>query len=169
MGSENSKSYRERVGMPRWARPTLGALGALWVLRRTRKQAKERSAWRAALTLVSSTMTVFTVFRFLRGFGKVAVEVRGSDIRVGIGPFEQRIAAESVRDVRVVGYNPLRYLGWGYRVAPGGHHAFSQIGVRRGVEITTLNGGKQQRTFISSNEPEALAGAIARSAGVESG
>ena len=154
--------------MPGWARPALGAVGALWVLRRTRKQAKERSAWRAAFTLVSSTMTVFTVFRFLRGFGKVAVEVRGPDIRVGIGPFEQRIPADSVRDVRVVGYNPLRYLGWGYRVSPGGHRAFSQLGVRRGVEVTSVEDGQQRRTFISSNDPEGLAGAISVAAGVES-
>jgi len=47
--------------------------------------------------------------------------------------------------------------------------AFSQIGVRRGVELTTVDGGKQRRIFISSNDPEALAGAITRSAGVESG
>ncbi|HEY7296217.1 MAG TPA: hypothetical protein VH916_14325 [Dehalococcoidia bacterium] len=166
MGSE--RSYRERVSVPSWLRPALGALGALWVLRRTSKRARERPAWRTVFTLVSSAMTVFTVFRFLRGFGKVAVEVRGPAIRVGIGPFEQRIPAESVRDVRVVGYNPLSYLGWGYRIAPGGRRAFSQLGVRRGVEITSVEDGKQRRTFVSSNDPEALAGAIAAAAGVES-
>ncbi|HLZ73086.1 MAG TPA: hypothetical protein VKV26_24545 [Dehalococcoidia bacterium] len=168
MGTDTSKGYRERVGMPRWARPALGAVGALWVLRRTRKQARERSLWRAGVTLVGSTMTLLTAFRFLRSFGKVAVEVRGADVRVGLGPFERRIPAESVRDVRVVGYNPLVYLGWGYRVGLGGRRAFSQLGVRRGVEITSVEDGKQHRTFVSSNDPEALAGAISAAAGVES-
>jgi len=72
-----------------------------------------------------------------------------------------------VRDVRVVDYNPLRYLGWGYRIAPGGRRAFSQIGVRRGVEITANEDGKQRRYFVSSNDPEALAAAVAGAAGVE--
>jgi len=161
------KHYRERVPLPGWARPALGALGAMWLFRRTRKSARTRPAWRTALTAVSSVMTLLTVFRTVSALGKVAVEVESSAIRVGLGPIEHRIAAANVRDVRVVDYNPLRYLGWGYRIAPGGRRAFSQIGVRRGVEITANEDGKQRRYFVSSNDPEALAAAVAGAAGVE--
>ncbi len=163
----NRSMYRERVPIPGWTPPVLAALGAVWVLGRFRSAARRGPAWRAALNVIGSTMTALTLLRALRGSGKVAVEVEEEAIRVAVGPFERRIPARSVRDVRVGAYNPLPFLGWGYRPGLGGRRAFSQIGVPRGVEITTREEGEQHRYFVSSNDPEALAEAITGVAGVE--
>ncbi len=159
--------YRERVPMPGWVVPALAALGGLMAFRRLRGAVRKgRPAWRRALTLANSVMTVMTVVRFVRGLSQVAVEVEERNVHLGVGPFEKRIPVESVRDVRVASYNPLRFLGWGYRMGPGGRRAFSQIGVRRGVEIVAEDDGSERTYFVSSNEPEALASAVAAAAGV---
>jgi hypothetical protein len=106
--------------------------------------------------------------RFMRRLGSVAVEVEETAVHLGVGPIEKRIPVEAVRDVRVATYNPVRFLGWGYRIGLGGSRAFSQIGVRGGVEIVAEEDSRERTYFVSSNEPEALASAIAGVAGVPS-
>lgn len=160
------RSYRERVKAPNWVVPLLGALGGLWTARRLRRQARRGvPRWHRAFAAVNSMMTAMTVIRFVQRVGNVAVEVGDDAVHIACGPFESRIEVTEVRDVRVVRYNPLLYLGWGYRIAPGGRRAYSQIGVGRGVEIAAVENGRQRRYFVSSNEPEALASAIATVAG----
>ena len=163
-------NYRERVKAPSWVVPLLGVLGGLWTARRVSKQAKRGAPlWRRAFTAVNSASTALTVIRFLQRAGNVAVEVEDEAVHVAVGPFEHRIAASAVRDVRVVPYNPLLYFGWGYRVSFAGRRAFSQIGIGRGVEIAADEDGESRRYFISSKDPEALAGAIALVAGAGTG
>lgn len=160
--------YRERVAVPGWVMPTLGVLGGLFVARRLRGLMGKRSAFRKLFSLVNAISTAATLLGLVRRFGHVAVEVEGEFIHLGFGPIERRIVARNVRDVRIVPYNPVQFLGWGYRLGTDGRRAFSQIGVRRGVEVTVDEYGRQRRYFISSNEPEALASAIASVAGVGS-
>ena len=162
----DGRSYRERVKTPDWVVPLLSALGGLWIARRLSKQAKRGvPAWRRTFSALNSATTALTVIRFLQRLGNVAVEVEDEAVHLAVGPFEHRIAVQNVRDVRIARYNPLLYLGWGYRIAPGGRRAFSQIGVSRGVEIATNENGHKRRYFVSSKDPEALAGAIASVAG----
>jgi hypothetical protein len=162
-----SSTYRERVLMPGWVVPALGALGGLLTFRRVRRAARRgRPAWRQALTLINSVMTLMTALRFVRGLGSVAVEVEEESIHVGLGTTEQRIPVASIRDVRVASYNPVRFLGWGHKSGLGGRQAFSQMGVRRGIEIVATDGSRERTYFISSNTPEALASAVAGVAGV---
>ena len=158
--------YRERVPVPGWVMPVAGALGGLWVARRLQRLRKRRSAFMKVFSLINAVGTATTVLAVVRRFAYVAVEVSDDVIHLGFGPMERSIPASSVRDVRVTTYNPLPFLGWGYRFSTDGRRAFSQIGVRRGVEILTQENGRQRRYFVSSNEPEALASAIATVAGV---
>jgi hypothetical protein len=160
--------YRERVPMPGWVVPALGLLGGLWVARRVRGLRGHKPRWRKALSLMNAVSTAFMLLGAVRRFGYIAIEVEEQNIRLGLGPMEKRIPAQNVRDVRVAIYNPLRFLGWGYRLGFDGRRAFSQIGVPRGVEITADEDGRQRRYFVSSNEPEALASAVAAVAGVGS-
>ncbi|MHB8576129.1 MAG: hypothetical protein ACYDCQ_12455 [Dehalococcoidia bacterium] len=161
-------NYRERVKTPGWVLPVLGAAGGLWTARRVQKQAKRGAPlWRRGFTAVNSATTALTVIRFLRRAGGVAVEVEEQAIHVAVGPFEHRIDVNDVRDVRVVRYNPLLYLGWGYRFSFGGRRAFSQIGIGSGVEIAVDEDGHPRSYFISSQDPEALASAIATVAGAK--
>lgn len=159
-----SLPYRERIQPPGWAAPAFGALGIVWLARRLRGSRK-RSLWRKLFGAVNGVFTLFTVLRLVRRFANVAVEVEDEAVRLRFGGVEKRLPAASVRDVRVVTYNPLRYLGWGYRAGIGGGRAFSQIGIARGVEITVDNDGRDERYFVSSRTPEALAGAVASIAG----
>jgi hypothetical protein len=162
-----SSSYRERVPVPTWVVPAASALGGLWVARRVRGQVKRgRPRWRIVFTVVNSALSLSSALGLLRRFGNIAVEVDDEYIHAGAGPAEQRIPVANVRDVRVARYNPLRFLGWGYRLGLGGNRAISQIGVQRGVEITSDEDGRQRRYFISSNSPEELAAAIAGVAGL---
>ena len=158
--------YRERVPMPGWVVPLMGAFGGIWIGRRVRGLGGRGSAPRKLFSLLNGVTTVAALIGTIRRFGYVAIEVQPDDIRLGYGPFERRIRATSVRDVRVAPYNPLPFLGWGYRTGSAGRRAFSQVGVPSGVEITAQEGDRQLRYFVSSNEPEALASAIATVAGV---
>lgn len=160
-----SLPYRERLQPPAWAAPALGTVGLMWVLRRLRG-GKPRPLWRKALAGINGIFTLLTVLRMVRRFANIAVEVEDESVRLRFGGVEKRLPARAVRDVRVATYNPLRYLGWGYRTGIGGGRAFSQIGVARGVEITLEEDGRTQRYFVSSRTPEALAGAVAFIAGV---
>lgn len=154
--------------MPGWVVPAAGALGGLWIARRLQGVRKRRSAFMKVFSLLNAVGGAVTVLGALRRFSYVAIEVTKEDIHLGLGPIERKIPATSVRDVRVTDYNPVQFLGWGYRLGLDGRRAFSQIGVRRGVEITAEEKGRQRRYFVSSNEPEALASAIAIVAGVGS-
>ncbi len=158
--------YRERVPVPGWVTPALGALGGLWVTRRARGLSGKGSAFRKVFSVVNAVSTALTLVGLVRRFGFVAVEVEPESIHLGVGPIERTIATRNIRDIRIVPYNPLQFLGWGYRTGVDGRRAFSQIGVRRGVEITVDEKGRQRRYFISSNEPEALASAVAAVSGV---
>jgi hypothetical protein len=161
--------YRERVPVPGWVLPLLGMLGGLWAVRRLRGMKGGKPLWRKIFAVMNTVSTAFMLLGVIRRFGNVAIEVEEQYVRLGIGPIETKIPVQSVRDVRVASYNPLRFLGWGYRIGLGGRRAFSQIGVRRGVEITAEEeDGRQHRYFVSSNEPEALASAVASVAGVGS-
>jgi hypothetical protein len=159
-----SLPYRERLQPPAWAAPAFGTLGVMWMVRRVRN-GKPRPLWRKALAALNGVFTLLTVLRLVRRFANVAVEVEEESVRLRFGGIEKRLPASAVRDVRVAMYNPLRYLGWGYRVGLGGGRAFSQIGVARGVEITLDEDGHMQRYFVSSRAPEALASAVAYIAG----
>jgi len=160
-----SLPYRERIQPPGWATPALSVLGLVVVARRLRGDGKKRPLWRKLFAVVNGLLTLFTVIRLLRRFANVAVEVEDESVRLRFGGIEKRLPAATVRDVRVAIYNPLRYLGWGYRVGLGGGRAFSQLGVARGVEITVDDDGRTRRYFVSSRTPEALAGAVASIAG----
>lgn len=159
-----SLPYRERIQPPGWAAPAFGALGLVWVVRRLRG-GKKRPLWRKLFSAINGFFTLMTVLRMVRRFANVAVEVEDESVRLRFGGIEKRLPAANVRDVRVATYNPLRYLGWGYRAGLGGGRAFSQIGIARGVEITVDDGGRSERYFVSSRTPEALAGAVASIAG----
>lgn len=158
--------YRERIAPPPWAMPAMGVLGAAWLFRRLRG-GKQRSWPRRLFGMVNTAFTALTVLRLIRRFGQVAVEVGDDAVRVRAAGVERRLPAGDVRDVRVATYNPVRFLGWGYRIGLGGQRAFSQLGVSRGVEITVQEDDQQRRYFVSSNDPEALASAIASIAGAQ--
>jgi len=161
-------NYRERVPVPGWTAPVLGALGAAWALRRIQRTLQKGYAWHTILSAASSVLTVVTLLRTVQRSELIAIEVDDDAVHLGAGVIERRIPATSIRDVRVVSYNPVRLARVASLVDLGRGRAFSQIGVRRGVEVTADEGGTQQRYFVSSNEPEALADAIAIVAGVES-
>ncbi len=160
--------YRERVSVPGWVVPLLGMLGGLGIARRVRGLRGGKPLGRKIVSVMNTLSTMFMLLGAVRRFAYIAIEVEEQYVRLGLGPMETKIPVQSVRDVRVVNYNPLRFLGWGYRIGLDGRRAFSQIGVRRGVEITAEDDGRQHRYFVSSNEPEALASAIAGVAGVGS-
>lgn len=152
--------YRERVTVPGWVVPVLGMLGGLWVARRARALRGGKPLWRKIFSVMNTLSTAFMLLGAVRRFAYIAIEVEEQYVRLGRGPMETKIPVQGVRDVRVVSYNPLRFLGWGYRIGLDGRRAFSQIGVRRGVEITAEEDGRQHRYFVSSNTPEELASKI---------
>ena len=75
-------------------------------------------------------------------------------VRMGAGIFRRRIALTNVRQVAVI--NHLWVWGWGIRWTPRGWQW--NISGTRGVELTYGNG---HRFRVGSDEPEALAAAIA--------
>jgi hypothetical protein len=162
----SSSDYRERVPVPGWVTPVLAVVGGLWITRRARGLSGKGSTFRKVFSLVNAVSTAATLLGLVHRFGYVAVEVEEGNIHLGFGLMERTIATRNIRDIRVVPYNPVQFLGWGYRTGVDGRRAFSQIGVRRGVEITVAEEGRQRRYFISSNEPEALASAVAAVSGV---
>lgn len=157
--------YRERLAAPTWAAPAFLTLSGVVLARRLRAAARRQGRIRRVVAIVGSLFTTLAVLRMVRRFSQLAIEVDSDAVHVRFGPIEKQLPMGEIRDVRIVTYNPLRYLGWGYRIGIGGGQAFSQIGVARGVELTLQEGEKTQRYFISSRTPEALANAIATAAG----
>ena len=99
----------------------------------------------ALLGLVFSTLTV-------------EVDEEAIRLRFGIGLVRKRVPLGEVKGWRAV-RNPW-YSGWGIRLAPG--YVLWNVSGRDAVELALASG---RRFRIGTNEPEELAGAIARAKG----
>jgi hypothetical protein len=152
--------YRERLPTPDWLTPALRIVGGFWLGTRAVRTLKRGWGVRAVLSLISTALTTLSVAGAVRWLGTIAVEVDDRYLHVAAGPIERRIPLHDVTSVDVETYNPVRFLGWGYRIDFTGRQAFSQIGVPRGVLVTTNHDGRERRYFVSAKNPTALAETI---------
>jgi hypothetical protein len=131
----------------------LGVTAVAGALLLTRLPAEAVSA--AAIPLLITAALVLLIFSNLT----VEVDHQAIRLRFGVGLVRKRIALADVSSWRAV-RNPW-YAGWGIRIGPGG--VLWNVSGFEAVELVLGNGA---RFRVGTDEPAALASAIARAKGV---
>ncbi|MGD0765683.1 MAG: hypothetical protein ABR978_05195 [Dehalococcoidia bacterium] len=153
--------YEEQVPATWWLRAvmlvTLAAmLGAL--VGPAFDSAKSR-AWSVSYYPVMALASLVMVASLLT-FRRLSIRVTDESVTFGFGVLRKTLLLGSIRAYEVKKYKWLEYGGWGLRFSLGGRRAYSLPGTPMGVEITSGQGKKERRYFVSSRYPDRFAAAI---------
>ncbi len=160
-GSQGRELYSEAVHMVLWMRLLVILLIFVamvgLVLPAAMGQTGETS-WVYYLALGAALLSlVFIVQNFLT----LHVAVYRDRVVFGFGFFRKTLHRDSITACRVTKYGWVTYGGWGIRYAPGGRRAWSQMFAPAGIELEVAEKGQKRTYFVSSNDPERLASALA--------
>jgi len=106
--------------------------------------------------LVSGLMLLFAWLAGL--FWELRVSVGSEAIELGwLGPVHTRLSRTDIAAISVAEYPLRRFLGWGWRRAPGGDWAFSDVGLRQALVIERQSG---KSVYITLRDPQAALAAV---------
>jgi hypothetical protein len=134
-----------------------GIVAMVWFL-------AKRASWKVRLLASVSVVVMFVApcAAIPLFFGKMTTEVTASEVRVRFGwlpSYSESIPVAEILAIQAVQYDPVgEYGGWGIRGRGPANRALNQRG-DLGVRLVL---GTSQGLLIGSQQPEALAGAIAQ-------